>query len=154
MKMASGQKQKVNLGMRSVLFFFCVFILFSCNRRNDPNESKLNIEYLDKEIEERGLVLSKDTAFSEELNAIRKEVDNLKYLTIDIENINASIIKSNQYFKEASKRYGVDTSGFVILYKGVPLHDIVNMIKKNHLNLLNKIIIQRNANGGLMFTAQ
>jgi hypothetical protein len=140
--------------MRWFLFPFFVLVLFSCGRRNDPNESKLNIEYLDKEIEERALVLSKDTAFFEELNTIRKDVDNLKYLTIDIENINASINKSNQYFKEASKKYGVDTSGFVVLYKGVPLHDIVNMIKKNHLNLLNKIIIQRNVNGELMFTAQ
>lgn len=140
--------------MKKLFLIFTSLILFSCGRRNDPNETKLNIEYLDKEIDERVLVLSKDTTFSAELEVIRKDVDRLKYLTIDIENINASIIKSNQYFKEASKKYGVDTSGFVVLYKGVPLHDIVNMIKKNHLNLLNKILIQRNANGELMLTAQ
>jgi hypothetical protein len=140
--------------MRAILFTLFIFTLFSCGRRNDPNETKLNIEYLDKEIDGRALVLSKDTAFSRELEVIRKDVDRLKYLTIDIENINASIIKSNRYFKKASKKYGVDTSGFVVLYKGVPLHDIVNMIKKNHLNLLNKIIIQRNINGALMYTAQ
>ena len=140
--------------MRTVLLPFFILILFSCGRRNDPNETKLNLEYLDKEINERTLVLSKDSSFSKELNTIRKNVDNLKYLTIDIENINASINKSNEYFKEASKRYGVDTSGFVVLYKGIPLQDIVNMIKKNHLNLLNKIIILRNVNGELMFTAQ
>ncbi len=140
--------------MRAFFFPFFILILFACGRRNDPNETKLNIEHLDKEINDRSLVLSQDTAFTEELNTIRKDVDNLKFLTIDIENINASLIKTNQYFKDASKKYGVDTSGFVVLYKGVPLQDIVNMIKKNHLNLLNKILIQRNKNGELMLTAQ
>lgn len=140
--------------LKNLFLFFSVLTLFSCGRRNDPNETKLNLEYLDKEINERALVLSKDTSFSEELNVIRKEVDNLKWLTVDIENINASIVKSNQYFTSASKKYGVDTSGFIMLYKGVPLQDIVNFIKKNHLNLLNKIIIERNKNGNLMYTAQ
>lgn len=140
--------------MKKLILLFITITLFSCGRRNDPNETKLNLEYLDKEINERTLVLSKDTSFSEELNVIRKEVDNLKWLTVDIENINASIVKSNQYFTAASKKYGVDTSGFIMLYKGVPLQDIVNFIKKNHLNLLNKIIIERNKNGDLMYTAQ
>ena len=140
--------------MKKLIFLFISFTLFSCGRRRDPNETRLNIEYLDKEINERVLVLSKDTSFSEELNIIRKNVDNLKWLTVDIENINASIVKSNQYFTEASKKYNVDTAGFIMLYKGVPLQDIVNFIKKNHLNLLNKIIIVRNKNGDLMYTAQ
>ncbi|MBK7668103.1 MAG: hypothetical protein IPJ32_12665 [Sphingobacteriaceae bacterium] len=140
--------------MRALILLFIAITLFSCGRRHDPNETKLNLEYLDKEINERTLVLSKDTSFSSELNTIRKEVDNLKWLTVDIENINASIVKSNQYFTEASKKYNVDTAGFIILYKGVPLQDIVNFIKKNHLNLLNKIIIERNKNGDLMYTAQ
>lgn len=140
--------------MKKLIFLFIAITLFSCGRRHDPNETKLNIEYLDKEIAERTLVLSKDSSFSSELNIIRKEVDNLKWLTVDIENINASINKSNQYFKEASKKYNVDSSGFIMLYKGVPLQDIVNFIKKNHLNLLNKIIIERNKNGDLMYTAQ
>lgn len=140
--------------MKKLILLFITFTLFSCGRRNDPNETKLNLEYLDKEINERTLMLSKDTSFSEELNTIRKEVDNLKWLTVDIENINASIVKSNQYFTAASKKYNVDTSGFIMLYKGIPLQDIVNFIKKNHLNLLNKIIIERNKNGDLMYTAQ
>jgi hypothetical protein len=140
--------------MRRLILLFLTLTIFSCGRRHDPNETKLNLEYLDKEINERVLVLSKDTSFSEELNVIRKEVDNLKWLTVDIENINASIVKSNQYFTAASKKYSVDTSGFIMLYKGVPLQDIVNFIKKNHLNLLNKIIIERNKSGNLMYTAQ
>ena len=136
-----------------LFFLFIPLVFLSCGRP-DPNETKLNIEHLDKEINERVLILSKDTAFAGELDGIRKKVDNLKFLTIDIENLSASINKSNQYFGEAAKKYGVDTSGFVVLYKGVPLQDIVNIIKKNHLNLLNKIIIIRNKNGSLMYTAQ
>lgn len=136
-----------------LFFLFSVVVFLGCGRP-DPNETKLNLEYLDKEITDRALILSKDTAFSNELDSIRKSVDNLKFLTIDIENLSASINRSNQYFIAAAKKYGVDTSGFVVLYKGVPLQDIVNIIKKNHLNLLNKIIIVRNKNGSLMYTAQ
>lgn len=138
--------------MKRITFFLLAFVLFGC--RHDSNETQLNLDYLDKEISNRVGVLSKDSLFSNELNTINKDVDNLKYLTLDIENINASIIKSNRYFYEVSKLYNVDTSGFVVLYKGVPLYEIVNMIKKNHLSLLNKIIIQRNKNGSLMYTAQ
>ena len=147
--------------MVPVLFFnamkkiiiLCFPFLISCGRPDD-NQTKLNHEYLNKEIGERTLVLSKDTTFSEELNTIREDVENLEHLTIDIENINASIVKSNQYFKEAAKRYYIDSAGFVLLYKGDPLQDIVTTIKKNHLNLLNKIILERNKNGSLMYTAQ
>ncbi len=136
-------------------FFILLFsiIILSCGRHDD-NQTKLNLEYLDKEIADRNLILNKDTSFSQELEVIRKDIENLRLLTVDIENINASIVKSNEYFNAASKRYDVDTSGFVVLYKGVPLNDIVSIIKKNHLNLLNKIIILRNKNGTLMYTAQ
>lgn len=139
--------------MRASVFFFLVLFLFSCGR-NHPNETKLNSDYLDKEITDREIIILQDSSFSEELALLTKEVNNLIYLTADVENLSASINKSNQYFASAAKQYGVDTSGFVVLYKGVPLRDIVNIIKKNHLNLLNKIIISRNKNGELMYTAQ
>lgn len=139
--------------MRYFLSLVFILFLFSC-RQNHPNETKLNSDYLDKEIADRELIISKDTAFAAELTNITKEIGNLKLLTIDVENLSASINKSNLYFAEASLKYKVDTSGFVKLYKGVPLIDIVNIIKKNHLNLLNKIIISRNKNGALMYTAQ
>jgi hypothetical protein len=151
--MANGQKLRGDLQMKKILLILIPIVL-SCGRRNDPNETKLNLEHLEKEIRDRVFILSKDTAFLGEIDTIRSNVDKLKFLTIDIENINASIIRTNQYFKKAAKRYEVDTCGFVILYKGTPLQDIENMIEKNHLNLLNKIIIQRNIDGALMLTAQ
>lgn len=134
------------------ILIFCLGLV-SCGRRDD-NQTRLNLEYLDKQIAERSAILGKDTSFSGEINTISKDVENLRLFTVDIENINASIVKSNEYFNEAAKKYGVDTSGFVVLYKGVPLQDIVSIIKKNHLNLLNKMIIKNNVNGELMFTAQ
>ncbi len=139
--------------MRFVFYIPILLILLSCGRTH-PNETGINNAYLDKEIADRTALLSKDTAFASELNKINKNVTNLCLLTIDIENIRASINKSNQYFYEAAKEYGVDTSGFVYLFKGVPACDIIPIIKKNHLNLLNKIIIRQNKNGDLMYTAQ
>jgi hypothetical protein len=136
--------------MRVLLLFSITLALFGCGRTH-LNENKLNNDYLDKEIADRTIIISRDSVFAPELNKISKEVTNLTFLTVDIENINASINKSNLYFNEASKQYGVDTSGFVHLYKGVPLCDIVSIIKKNHLNLLNKIIMKK---GTLMYTAQ
>ena len=139
--------------MRFVFYIPILFVLFSCGRTH-PNENKINNDYLDKEIADRAKILSHDSVFEPELNLISKNVNNLCLLTIDIENIKASINKSNQYFFEASKQYGVDTSGFVYLFKGVPACDIIPIIKKNHLSLLNKIIIRQNKSGGLMYTAQ
>ena len=139
--------------MRFVLHVSVLFVFLSCGRTH-PNENKINNVYLDKEIADRAKILSHDSVFAPELNDINKNVNNLCMLTIDIENISASINKSNQYFYEASKQYGVDTSGFVYLFKGVPACDIIPIIKKNHLNLLNKIIIRQNKNGDLMYTAQ
>lgn len=140
--------------MRYCFLIFFGILFFACNRRKDDDQTKLNEEYLDKEISARISILSKDSVFSRELDTIRKSITNLQLLTIDIENINAAIIKSNQYFTESSLRYGVDTSGLVMLFKGVPVYDMVNIIKKNELSLLNKIIIKQNKSGGLMFTAQ
>ena len=139
--------------MKPCLIFAVLLVLAGCGRTH-PNETGINNKYLDKEIADRSALLSKDTGFIPDLNKISKDVTNLTLLTIDIENISASINKSNQYFYETPKYYGVDTSGFFYLYKGVPLCDIVGIIKKNHLNLLNKIIIRQNKNGSLMYTAQ
>ena len=139
--------------MRIVFYIISLFVLLSCGRAH-PNENKINNDYLDKEVADRTKILSRDSLFTPELNEINKNVNNLCMLTIDIENIKASVNKTNQYFYEASKQYGVDTSGFVYLFKGVPACDIIPIIKKNHLSLLNKIIIQQNKNGGLMYTAQ
>lgn len=135
------------------LFLLGFVLLLSCGRKEE-NQTQLNLEYLNKEIANRTLLLKNDSVFKNEIPVIEKEIENLKLLTIDIENINASLIKSNQYFQSAAKQYGVDTAGFVLLYKGIPLHDVVPIIKKNQLNLLNKIIIQRNINDSLMLTAQ
>lgn len=140
--------------MRYCFLIFFGFLLYACNRRPDDNQTKLNEEYLDQQIADRIAILSKDSTFYTELDTIRKNVTNLQLLTIDIENINAAIIKSNQYFTESSLRYNVDTSGLVMLYKGVPAYDMINLIKKNYLGLLNKIIIKQNKNGALMYTAQ
>jgi hypothetical protein len=139
--------------MRFIFYIPFLFFLLSCGRTH-PNENKINNDYLDKQIADRTKILSHDSVFAPELSEINKNVTNLCLLTIDIENIKASINKSNQYFYEASKQYGVDTSGFVYLFKGVPACDIIPIIKKNHLNLLNKIIIRQNKNGDLMYTAQ
>jgi hypothetical protein len=114
----------------------------------------VNNDYLDKEIADRITLLNKDTSFTENLKELNKNVNNLLFLTVDIENINASIIKSNQFFMEVPGLYGIDTAGFVKIYKGVPLPEIIATIKRNHLNLLNKIILRQNKNGSLMYTAQ
>jgi hypothetical protein len=138
---------------RKYCFIFLSLGLLSCVNAGH-NEYKANNDYINKEIGERISVLNKDSSFSGSLAELNKSVNNLLYLTIDIENINASIIKSNEFFSEAPAKYKVDTAGFLKIYKGLPLPEIIATIKRNHLNLLNKIIIDRNKDGGLMYTAQ
>jgi hypothetical protein len=141
------------ISYRNCCFVFLCLGLLSCGNAGH-NEYKANNDYINKEIEERVSVLSQDSSFAGELAELNKNVNNLLYLTIDIENINASIIKSNEFFSEAPAKYKVDTAGVLKIYKGLPLPEIIATIKRNHLSLLNKIIIDRNKDGGLMYTAQ
>ena len=135
------------------LFILIAALLFSC--RNHPhNEQKINNDYLDKEISGRRIMLSKDADFTNRLDTIEADVNNLLFLTVDIENIDASINKTNQYFTNTPLALGIDTAGFIKLYKGVPLPEIIACIKRNHLSLLNKIIIKRKINGDFLYTAQ
>jgi hypothetical protein len=137
---------------REFVILFSIVLFYSCGPRN--NEYKINDDHLNKAIEDRATLLGKDSLFASELPLLTKNVNNLLYLTVDIENINASIVKTNQYFTEAPLKYKVDTAGFVKVYKGLPLSEIIATIKRNHLNLLNKILLLRNKDGALMYTAQ
>lgn len=140
--------------MRTFLFLPLV-LLFSCRQPNN-NNNKLENEHLDKQILKRIDVISaseKADSIMPALYDINREVGQLILLSKDVENIGASINKSNAYFVTAAKQYDLDSAGFMKLEKSIPLNDVETTIKKNELNLLNQIIL-RNKIPTPMLTAQ
>lgn len=138
-----------------LLLFFPLVLLVSC-RYNGNTANKEENEHLDRQILNRIDVISaseKADSLMPALYAINREVGQLMLLSKDVENIGASITKSNVYFDSAARVYHLDSSEFVKLGKNVPLHEVETVIKKNELNLLNKIIF-KNKIGMPMYTAQ
>jgi hypothetical protein len=136
------------------LIIIIPIVLFGCRQPN--NNNKLENEHLDKQILKRIDVISaseKADSIMPALYDINREVGQLLLLSKDVENISASINRSNTYFSSAAKKYDVDSADFIVLKTSMPLNDVETTIKKNELNLLNKIIF-RNKIGTHMYTAQ
>jgi hypothetical protein len=138
-------------------FYRAIFLLLLavCTyKSNDPKKD----EYLDKEIAERFRVLNKGAGINDrmtlETDSISKAVNILLMLTVDIENSDACINKSNAYFEEAAKKYQIEHADFIKLSKDTPLEETIRNIKRNELGLLNKIILREKKNGAEMYTAQ
>lgn len=130
------------------------FVIAFCCCSTAGKQTHPQLEYVESELAARRVLLSNDSLFADSINAIQKKVSNLCFLSIDVENLSACITKSNTFFVTTSKAYGLDTLGYFNLYKGLPLSEFELTIRKNELCLLNKMIISRNKNNGLMLTAQ
>ncbi len=137
-------------------FLFLAALLFNC--RHSLNTNTANNEYLEQQITERLHVIAQSTLqTSSSLPDIKKiagEIDKLILLSKDVENLKASLNQSNSFFENTAKNYNIESSDFEKLYEGMPLEDITTVIKKNELNLLNKIIFKYYNTSGGMFTAQ
>jgi hypothetical protein len=140
--------------MRLTLIFAVLFLLNSC-RQSKQNNLETN-EYLEKQILNRIDVISaseKADSLMPALYDINREVGQLLLLSKDVENMAASVNRSNTYFDSVVKQYQLDSSDFVRLTRDMPLNDVETVIKKNELNLLNKIIFKHKI-GTPMYTAQ
>jgi hypothetical protein len=140
--------------MRLTLIFAVLFLLNSC-RQSKQNNLETN-EYLEKQILNRIDVISaseKADSLMPALYDINREVGQLVLLSKDVENMAASVNRSNTYFDSVVKQYQLDSSDFVRLTRDMPLNDVETVIKKNELNLLNKIIFKHKI-GTPMYTAQ
>ena len=139
--------------MKNLIAFFSRIILLSCSRKKANNIA--NTEYINKQIAERITLLnSVNDSLVPDAAKITSEIDKLILLSKDVENIDASINQSNIYFEKAQKEFSLDTISYIKLSKEMELADITGFIKKNELNLLNKIIMKANKGGSLMMTAQ
>ena len=129
-----------------------LILIFNCAHDRNLDEN------LDKDINNRIEIINNGTEYRDtpvvSIGNIVQEVNNLILLSKDVENIKASINRSNTYFTENANKYRVETSGFIPLKIGMRLSEITDNIKRNELNLLNRIIIKRSKNGPPLFTAQ
>lgn len=130
-------------------------LLCACTHRAaDPKKD----EYLNHEIAERFKSLNEGRSVNDPMSqitdSISKAVNVLLLLTADIENTDACINKSNAWFESAGKAFGVESTDFIRLNKDTPLEETIRNIKRNELNLLNKLILREKKNGSEMYTAQ
>ncbi len=140
--------------MKKIIATPLLFLFFACA---NPDE-KIADEYIDKDIENRLEIIKAGAEYQDtpvvSTEKITAEVNNLILLSKDVENIRASINQSNSYFKSACAYYHIENAGFNELKVGMRLAEITDNIKRNELNLLNRIIIKRSKNGPPLFTAQ
>ena len=141
--------------LKFYLLFFTV-LFFNC--KHSLNTNVANSEYLEQQLTKRLDVIAQSTLQANstlpDIKKITAEIDKLILLSKDVENLKASLNQSNSFFENTAKNYNIESSDFEKLYEGMPLEDITTVIKKNELNLLNKIIFKYYNTSGGMFTAQ
>jgi len=142
--------------MKSLCVILLSLLVLQCSP--DPTMNDETSEYLDLQIRQRLELMNagedfKDTSAYEH-NKIALRVNELILLSKDVENVKASINKSNSFLREAAAYYALPDSDLIILETGMRLEEITSALKSNELSLLNKIILKKSKNGAPVFTAQ
>lgn len=132
-----------------------VLLLLSCRNSNQNKDMDL---YFNKEIKNRMQIIAGLSGQADTLKtivaALDKEVNNIILLSKDVENIGASVIRANDYFKTLALKYGINDSDFTKLSTGMHVNDIATILRQNELNLFNQLILKNNPSGLPLFTAQ
>src|SRR3954471_14677371 len=100
--------------MRFIFIISIGLILFSCSYQGKDYKKD---EYLDKEIALRFKSLTVGAKSGDHhtlmADSISRAINVLLLLTADIENSEASINKSNNYFSQAALQYGIEKNDFI-----------------------------------------
>jgi hypothetical protein len=82
------------------------------------------------------------------------EVDRFLLLSKDVENLDASINLSRNYFDELTQKFNFKRADFTDINKTMTLEEIANVLKGNELNFYNQVLFKYKGAEGAMFTAQ
>ncbi len=142
--------------MNPLLILMISLVLFSCSTGENKNR-KIDGSF-NKEIGERIKMLNKDSIQTDSLkvdpNKIDSVVNTLILLSKDIENIGASINKSNNYFDVLASQHGFSPYDFIKVKNGMHVDDIATTLKQNELTFFNKILLKNNKSDLLLHSAQ
>ena len=142
--------------MNRLLILMISLGVFSCSTSENKNR-KIDGSF-NKEIGERIKILNKDSIQTDPLkidpNEIDSAVNTLILLSKDIENISASINKSNNYFDTLASQHGFSPYEFIIVKNGMHVDDIATTLKQNELIFFNKILLKNNKSDLLLHSAQ
>jgi len=142
--------------MKAFLILATIIVLCSCSGRENKNR-KIDGSF-NKEIGERIKILNKDSIQTDPLkidpNEIDSVVNTLILLSKDIENISASINKSNNYFDTLASQHGFSPYEFIKVKNGMHVDDIATTLKQNELIFFNKILLKNNKSDLLLHSAQ
>ena len=142
--------------MKAFLILATIIVLCSCSGSENKNR-KIDGSF-NKEIGERIKILNKDSIQTDPLkidpNEIDSAVNTLILLSKDIENISASINKSNNYFDTLASQHGFSPYEFIKVKNGMHIDDIATTLKQNELIFFNKILLKNNKSDLLLHSAQ
>ena len=142
--------------MKAFLILATIIVLCSCSGSENKNR-KIDGSF-NKEIGERIKILNKDSIQTDPLkidpNEIDSAVNTLILLSKDIENISASINKSNNYFDTLASQHGFSPYEFIKVKNGMHVDDIATTLKQNELIFFNKILLKNNKSDLLLHSAQ
>lgn len=142
--------------MRSCFIIVVIVLFFACSENNKENR-KTGASF-SKEIGERIKLLNKDSVQTDSLkvdpNKVDSIVNTLILLSKDIENISASVNKSNQYFSSLATKYSLSDHEFIKLKNGMHVDAIATILKDNELKFFNLILLKNNRGDALLHSAQ
>lgn len=142
-----------------LIYIIVGLLLFTGCSENDEHKSKrkMNASF-DKEIGSRIKLLNNDTIQTDSLKVNPNEVDSivntLILLSKDVENMQASVIRSNEYFDMLASRYSISTHEFEKIKVRMHLDDVATILKDNELKFFNMILLKNNRGDVLLHTAE
>ncbi|MBA2613288.1 MAG: hypothetical protein H0U95_15065 [Bacteroidetes bacterium] len=142
--------------MRSCFIILFLIFIAACSE-NDKENRKTDASF-SKEISDRIKLLSKDSVQTDSLKVKPNEVDSivntLILLSKDIENISASVNRSNTYFSGLATKYSLSDHEFIKLKNGMHVDAIATILKDNELKFFNLILLKNNRGDALLHSAQ
>ena len=142
--------------MRCCFIIVSVFLFVACSE--DNKEYRKTSASFSKEIGDRIKLLNKDSVQTDSLkvdpNKVDSIVNTLILLSKDIENISASVNKSNQYFSSLATTYSLSDHEFIKLKNGMHVDAIATILKDNELKFFNLILLKNNRGDALLHSAQ
>ncbi len=142
--------------MRGCFIILILFLFVACSE-NDKENRKTDASF-SKEIGDRIKLLNKNSVQTDPLKVNPNEVDStvnmLILLSKDIENISASVNRSNQYFSALATKYSLSDHEFIKLKNGMHVDAIATILKDNELKFFNLILLKNNRGDALLHSAQ
>lgn len=142
--------------MRCCFIIFTLLFFVACSEPDKENR-KTGASF-SKEIGQRIKLLNKDSVQTDSLKVNPNEVDSIVNILIllskDIENISASVNKSNSYFSGLATKYSLSDHEFIKLKNGMHVDAIATILKDNELKFFNLILLKNNQTDALLHSAQ